>query len=334
MVFDGGERGIRTLGACYRTPAFQASTFDHSDISPCSTALSVYNNKIKLSIANFKILSDFVFLFDNYLRKGYLRDFLPAFCYNSGRKRGDYMRDIGKNIKDLRIAKNLTQDQLAEKLFVTRQTVSNYENGKSRPDIDMLAKMSEVLECDVNSIIYGAPQKQAYRQQKIKFAVGCVLTVMLIALMVIVEPITVHIKSRYYIASFNLFGGLTITPLQYLLAGWTIAQLAVIAFKINPDRFRYRKQLWTVLAVLSAVYFIAMIIVWCPRIVHDARYVAALRNGTLSGSYTSPDFSYFVEMSISAILYCIMVFDFRMPLFLSAGFLLGISGNTQSKTTM
>ena len=38
VVFDGGERGIRTLGACYRTPAFQASTFDHSDISPCSTA--------------------------------------------------------------------------------------------------------------------------------------------------------------------------------------------------------------------------------------------------------------------------------------------------------
>ena len=42
------------------------------------------------------------------------------------------MRDIGKNIRDLRIEKNLTQDQLAEKLFVTRQTVSNYENGVSQ----------------------------------------------------------------------------------------------------------------------------------------------------------------------------------------------------------
>ena len=41
------------------------------------------------------------------------------------------MRDIGKNIRDLRIVQNLTQDQLAEKLFVTRQTVSNYENGVS-----------------------------------------------------------------------------------------------------------------------------------------------------------------------------------------------------------
>ena len=37
------------------------------------------------------------------------------------------MRDIGKNIRQLRTEKNMTQDELARKLFVTRQTVSNYE---------------------------------------------------------------------------------------------------------------------------------------------------------------------------------------------------------------
>ncbi|HIR10446.1 MAG TPA: helix-turn-helix transcriptional regulator, partial [Candidatus Avoscillospira stercoripullorum] len=37
------------------------------------------------------------------------------------------MRDIGKNIRTLRIRRGLTQDELAEALFVTRQTVSNYE---------------------------------------------------------------------------------------------------------------------------------------------------------------------------------------------------------------
>lgn len=41
------------------------------------------------------------------------------------------MRDIGKNIRDLRQQKHLTQKELAERLFVTRQTVSNYENGVS-----------------------------------------------------------------------------------------------------------------------------------------------------------------------------------------------------------
>ena len=42
------------------------------------------------------------------------------------------MRDIGKNIRDLRQQKHLTQEELAEQLFVTRQTVSNYENGRTR----------------------------------------------------------------------------------------------------------------------------------------------------------------------------------------------------------
>lgn len=39
------------------------------------------------------------------------------------------MRDIGKNIKELRCARGLTQEELAERLHVTRQTVSNYETG-------------------------------------------------------------------------------------------------------------------------------------------------------------------------------------------------------------
>lgn len=42
------------------------------------------------------------------------------------------MRDIGKNIRAARIRQGITQDTLAEKLFVTRQTVSNYETGGSQ----------------------------------------------------------------------------------------------------------------------------------------------------------------------------------------------------------
>ena len=41
------------------------------------------------------------------------------------------MRDIGKNIRQAREKKGYSQEQLAELLFVTRQTVSNYETGVS-----------------------------------------------------------------------------------------------------------------------------------------------------------------------------------------------------------
>lgn len=80
------------------------------------------------------------------------------------------MRDIGKNIKTLRTKKNMTQDELAEKLFVTRQTVSNYETGRSRPDVDMLAKIAEVLETDANTVIYGPPAEISKKQEYMKLA--------------------------------------------------------------------------------------------------------------------------------------------------------------------
>ena len=75
--------------------------------------------------------------------------------------------NIGKNIKAIRQTKGMTQNDLANALYVTRQTVSNYENGRSQPDLDMLLKIAEILETDVNAVIYGPPipqsKKTAYK---------------------------------------------------------------------------------------------------------------------------------------------------------------------------
>lgn len=68
------------------------------------------------------------------------------------------MRDIGKNIRAARTGTGLTQDELAEKLHVTRQTVSNYETGRSRPDVDMLTALAEAMGADVTELLYG-PEK-------------------------------------------------------------------------------------------------------------------------------------------------------------------------------
>lgn len=87
--------------------------------------------------------------------------FFRGFFYTVDRKntrqpKGDSkMRDIGKNIRDFRMKNGMNQEELAAKLFVTRQTVSNYENGKSRPDVDMLLSIAAVFGIDVNVLIYG-----------------------------------------------------------------------------------------------------------------------------------------------------------------------------------
>ena len=45
---------------------------------------------------------------------------------------------FGKTLKERRSQLDLTQQEVAKKLYISRQTISNWENGKSYPDLDML----------------------------------------------------------------------------------------------------------------------------------------------------------------------------------------------------
>lgn len=65
------------------------------------------------------------------------------------------MTKVSKNIKKIRTAKNLTQDDIAKNLFVTRQTVSSWESGRTQPDIETLCKLSEIFGVPVEDLIYG-----------------------------------------------------------------------------------------------------------------------------------------------------------------------------------
>lgn len=60
---------------------------------------------------------------------------------------------LSDNIKNLRKAKGLSQDELAVKLNVVRQTVSKWENGLSVPDSEMLIKIAEELGTSVSSLL-------------------------------------------------------------------------------------------------------------------------------------------------------------------------------------
>ena len=63
---------------------------------------------------------------------------------------------LNENIKAIRKSKGLSQEELAVKLNVVRQTISKWENGLSVPDSDMLISISEALETPV-SVLLGEP---------------------------------------------------------------------------------------------------------------------------------------------------------------------------------
>lgn len=71
------------------------------------------------------------------------------------------MNDIAKNIISLRKEAKLTQYELADKLCVSRQTVSAWERGRTRPAIDFLETLAKALSCEVSEIIAGQVKMDA-----------------------------------------------------------------------------------------------------------------------------------------------------------------------------
>ena len=59
------------------------------------------------------------------------------------------MQSLGEKIRQARREKGLTQEQLAQALFVSRQTVSNWENGKTEPDYQTLVRLSQELGMEI-----------------------------------------------------------------------------------------------------------------------------------------------------------------------------------------
>lgn len=63
--------------------------------------------------------------------------------------------EIGAQIKKYRDAQGLSQEALAEKIFVTRQTVSNWETGKSYPDVHSLMLLGGVFNVSLDQLVKG-----------------------------------------------------------------------------------------------------------------------------------------------------------------------------------
>ncbi len=97
------------------------------------------------------------------------------------------MNEIGKNIRKLREEKKLTQEELAEKIHITRQSVSNYETSRSRPDVEMLKMLAEALDTDIETILYGKPKEtpaflsgDSVRKVTARAGLSCIMIILLV----------------------------------------------------------------------------------------------------------------------------------------------------------
>lgn len=78
--------------------------------------------------------------------------------------------NINQQIKAYRLKQNISQEELAEKIFVTRQTVSNWETGKNYPDIHSLLLMSNLFGVSLDQLVKGDlnAMKDSIKKEDIK----------------------------------------------------------------------------------------------------------------------------------------------------------------------
>ena len=68
---------------------------------------------------------------------------------------GGHFMELGQKIKEYRNALQMTQEELAERMFVSRQTISNWENDKSYPDIQSLLLLSNLFNVSLDTLVKG-----------------------------------------------------------------------------------------------------------------------------------------------------------------------------------
>ena len=101
--------------------------------------------------------------------------------------------ELGKQIKRYRVEANLSQEELADKVFVSRQTISNWENDKNYPDIKSLVLMSEVFHVSLDHLVKGdleRMKKEIDKQEYAEFQKNSnIFSILFVALLIVPVPL-------------------------------------------------------------------------------------------------------------------------------------------------
>lgn len=93
--------------------------------------------------------------------------------------------DFGAQVKKLRNSRHLTQEQLALKLNVSRQTISSWENNRNLPDLEMVVTLAQTFQISLDQLILGDPSmtdklvKDGSEMRKIKLTLYVTLVMIL-----------------------------------------------------------------------------------------------------------------------------------------------------------
>ena len=166
----------------------------------------------------------------------------------------------------------MSQEQLAQKLHVTRQAVSNWETGRSQPDLDMLEALASAFETDILVVIYGQmpagedeETRSAVRKRHLKKAVFW--GILTLASYLILTALGRHLdvlKTRTYNSMPYILLQTSVMPLISMGFAVSLMHVLNVAGTVRITESAIRKKLLVVgglsAAPLHALYAVAV----CP----------------------------------------------------------------------
>ena len=188
------------------------------------------------------------------------------------------MRDIGANIRCARVRRHLTQDDLAQTVHTTRQTISNYETGRSRPDVETLQRLADALGIELTELLDGEPSADARRAALRRLCIMGIVTLVLAGLWAYLHAVCLRQYQRGDMAP--LAAALITEPLLLCALAWTLLQALRMVTRLRPRRgapwvhplVRAVFGLWLAFLVVSVVLPAAGVML--PRL-YSARSTAA-----------------------------------------------------------
>lgn len=182
---------------------------------------------------------------------------------------GGERMEIEKKLREVREKAGLTQEQVALSAMVSRQTVSNWENGRSLPDIVSILKLSELYSISIDELLKG-DQKMQKKLEKDANIAQANKTVILVTAAVTLFSLAVYLVS--------VFVGDPLLDFCENAIRWVLFAVGVVfavTYLINlnkNNRFDFLKGVFTmkklqflsILLILVSIWFL-----WAPILPHS-----------------------------------------------------------------
>ena len=136
--------------------------------------------------------------------------------------------NIGNKIKNARESNHLTQEQAAQRLMVSRQTISNWETGKSLPDILSIMRMSELYNLSLDELLKEDKAMLAKMEKDAKARKTEVKIIKTVCIFLLLGVLT--------FALAQIFTGNPIVEFIYGATPWVLLGITVLLWLLSSDK--------------------------------------------------------------------------------------------------